>query len=490
MKCCGCGAEISGTVKFCPECGCSQTDAEQLRQVCLTDAAECEQAISSGQGSRSCIRERFDQRLPQWKQAAESGMREAQWLLARCYDEGFGVEHSEIYALNWHLKAAEQGYPAAQNHVGMCYQNGNGVPQDEAEALQWYRKAAEQDYAVAQANLAWCYDTGSGVASDETEAVAWYRRAAEQDDSASEYNLGVHYEWGSGVEQDKNEAIKWYRIAAEHGYEKAAEQLERLTAEIQTEQQQHQQKIKDAEVRFRRECREVLIATLPEIDENDALKTLAESLDIPFQTAKQLFELEKEKFDQDGKLRPAVNVELKFRIACKNAIADGQVTVEEKKELKKLAESLKLSSAKVKQIFADEKRNFQVGQKVRPTRAVEMQFRKACKKVLADGRVTPGEESELKRVAGLLRISSEVMKQILADEVRIFKTGQKPSVSTRVEMQFRKACKKVLADGKVTPEEETQLKSLAEFLKISREDLKRIFADEAQRLQKTTGSKR
>jgi len=225
MKCCRCEAAIPDNAKFCPECGSNLADVDSLREHCLADANECEKSISQGQGSRPFIRKNVFSRLSQWRQAAELGVREAQWLLGRCYDEGLGLERSDIHAIGWHLRAAEQGYPAAQNHVGSCYQSGNGVPQDEAEAVEWYRKAAEQGYAVAQANLGWCYDAGCGVAVDEAQALKWHRKAALQDDETGQYNLGVHYEWGSAVEEDKKEAAKWYRRAAAHGYERAGEAL-------------------------------------------------------------------------------------------------------------------------------------------------------------------------------------------------------------------------------------------------------------------------
>ena len=42
-----------------------------------------------------------------------------------------------------------------------------------------------------------------------------------------------------------------------------------------------------------------------------------------------------------------------------------------------------------------------------------------------------------------------------------------------------------LDDGKVTSEEEKQLKSLAKFLKIQKETMKRIFGHEARLYKKT-----
>jgi len=485
MECRKCRTEVADSARFCPQCGCSQADTEALQQRCLADVRQCERGVSAGQGSRSYIRRSFDNRLAEWTRAAEVGVREAQWLLARCYDEGFGVERNQIRAVSWHLKAAEQGYPAAQNHLGCCYQNGDGVPRDDAEAVQWYRRAAEHGYAIAQANLGWCYDTGSGVAQDEAEAAEWYRQAARQDDYTAQFNLGVHYEWGSGVEQNKQEAIKWYRKATDQGYEKAAEALERLISEVAAEQKDRQEKAKAAEERFRKACKEVLAEGTLALDDSDRLRVVADSLEVSEQLKKQLFEQEKEIFLAAQKEQPSKGAELKFRIACKNAINDGKVTLDEKDELRRLGKSLSMSKEVMKRLFQDERRIFKASQKVQPTRSVELRFRKACKKVLADGKVTSEEESQIKSLAKFFKMPNEVMKQIFADEVRICRQGRKRTPTGSAVLQFRKACKGALADGKVTLEEEKQLKSLAKFLKIPNETMKQIFGHEARLYEKT-----
>ena len=421
MKCCKCQAEIPDSAKFCPECGSNLADADGLRERCIIDANECERSISEGEGSRPYIRRNFDRRLSDWKQAAELGVSEAQWLLGRCYDEGFGLERNEIHAISWHLKAAEQGYPAAQNHIGSCYQYGNGVPRDEAEAVEWYCKAAEQTYAIAQSNLGWCYDTGCGVAQDETEAVRWYRKAALQNDETAQFNLGVHYEWGSGVAEDKVEASEWYRKAAEQGYEKAGEALKRLTDEMAQAERDWAEKTAEAELQFRTACKEALADGKLTVDEKHEFKTLAESLKMSTETVKKLFDEEKKIFLRNRKEQLAREAELKFRIACKNALGNGKVSIDEKHGLKTLAKSLKMSNEAMKQILEDEVKIFQASQKVAPTQNVELQFRRACKKVLADGKVTPDEERQLKSLAKFFKMSNETMKQILKDEVKIFR---------------------------------------------------------------------
>ncbi|MHC4328259.1 MAG: GA-like domain-containing protein [Planctomycetota bacterium] len=484
MECDKCNAAIPDSARFCPECGLSLADVEALRERCVRDTNECEESVSRGEGSRPFIRKNVFNRLSEWRQAAELGVREAQWLLGRCYDEGLGVEISEIHAVGWHLRAAEQGYPAAQNHIGSCYQNGNGVPQDETEAVEWYRKAAEQGYAIAQANLGWCYDAGCGVAVDEAEALKWHRKAALQDDETGQYNLGVHYEWGSAVPEDKEEAAKWYRRAAAKGYERAGEALKRLADELAEAESDGPVEAAEAEQQFRTACKDVLADGKVTIDEKRELNTLAESLKMSQETVKRLFDEEKETFQRDMKIQRARDAELKFRIACKNALASGKVTVDEKQELKTLGKSLKMPGEIAKQIFEDEKRTFQAGQNVAPTRNVELQFRRACKKALADGRVTMAEERQLKNLAKYFKISNRVMKEILKDEVKIFQQNRKAEPTKAVELQFRQACKKALADGKVTPNEERELKSLAKFFNMSTAIMKRILADEVKIFRK------
>ncbi len=75
----------------------------------------------------------------------------------------------------------------------------------------------------------------------------------------------------------------------------------------------------------------------------------------------------------------------------------------------------------MKEILKDEVKIFQQNRKAGPTKAVELQFRRACKKALADGKVTPDEERELKSLAKFFKIPTVIMKQILADEVKIFR---------------------------------------------------------------------
>jgi TPR repeat protein len=186
--------------------------------------------------------------------AAEQGSAEAQYKLAKMYEDGDGVAKDAVKAVEWYRKAADQGNEKAQIFLGLMYHRGEGVTKDVAMAeewyrkaagqgdarsqffiglvydnaaknvtkdavmaVEWYRKAAEQGYAEAQNLLGLAYSLGEGVAKDTAKAVEWYRKAAEQSDAEAQYRLGLAYSLGEGVIEDDVVAVEWYRKSAEQG---------------------------------------------------------------------------------------------------------------------------------------------------------------------------------------------------------------------------------------------------------------------------------
>lgn len=193
---------------------------------------------------------------------AEKGMRIAAFLVARCYEEGFGVDRDLTAAIRWYRQAAKQGSLAAQNNLAWIYHQGfEGVAQDAVEAAKWYRLAAEQESipaqcalaglllakndtpaataeavswyrraaangsALAQCNLGLLLMTGRGVPRDPAQAITHFREAADKGDPLAQFNLGYVYMTGKGVVQDDTEAVTWYRKAAEKGFAAAQRNL-------------------------------------------------------------------------------------------------------------------------------------------------------------------------------------------------------------------------------------------------------------------------
>lgn len=111
--------------------------------------------------------------------AAREGNAEAQYCLAVCYQEGFGVKEKDFCeaAILLHL-AAQQGHAGAQVLLGVCYKTGKGVPVNHNMAAGLFEAAAKKGKTVAMCNLAMCYKTGKGVEKDEAKCRELFEKAA------------------------------------------------------------------------------------------------------------------------------------------------------------------------------------------------------------------------------------------------------------------------------------------------------------------------
>ena len=192
---------------------------------------------------------------------ARDGDPEAQYLLASCYKDGYGVAANDTLALYWGRKSAQQNHPAGLYFLAYCYETakgvsrntgnseqlyklafdvalplanrgdassqfvvgkifdyGNGgVKQNQETAVRWYTRAADQGYAGAQFNLGSCFELGEGVNQDKQQAAYWYRQAANQGDTDAQYTLGLCYATGEGVPKSASTAINWFIKAARQG---------------------------------------------------------------------------------------------------------------------------------------------------------------------------------------------------------------------------------------------------------------------------------
>ncbi|KAF9160034.1 hypothetical protein DFQ26_005934 [Actinomortierella ambigua] len=152
-----------------------------------------------------------------YHKAARCGSATAQLTLGEMYEQGQGVEASEMEAVNWYRKAAVHGVVKAQVKMGEMYEEGRGVQQDDAEAFRWFRMAAEDGQADAQVKVATWFSLGRSVEQSDTEAAKWFIKAAEQGNAEAQFHLGCMYDQGQEVKQSDIEAAKWFTKAAEQG---------------------------------------------------------------------------------------------------------------------------------------------------------------------------------------------------------------------------------------------------------------------------------
>ncbi|MCD4674875.1 MAG: PEGA domain-containing protein [Desulfobacula sp.] len=156
-------------------------ERSKLEQECQIDIGECIKALNYSQGTKSYIESVYEKRLEIWVKTANLEIPEGQYMLARCYNEGFGMNKNSSEAIKLYLKAADQGLALAKYNLGYMYFEGQGVSQNYVKAIHWYKKAADQGLAPAQFNLGVMYDNGQGVRKNINLAKKFYKKAAEQD---------------------------------------------------------------------------------------------------------------------------------------------------------------------------------------------------------------------------------------------------------------------------------------------------------------------
>ena len=183
---------------------------------------------------------------------------EEQFLLARKYSTGEGVEKNAATAFALMQSAASQKHPEAISGLGYYYLNGVGVEMDEEKALECFRRGAELGHSRSQLNLgmtllnrkfdpesiseglAWVEKAAqsgldfalmaagrihfSGLFNspvDLPKAFQYYSKAAMQDNPDAQALVGWMHEQGAGTPKNPDQSAEWYR--------KAAEQKSRLT---------------------------------------------------------------------------------------------------------------------------------------------------------------------------------------------------------------------------------------------------------------------
>lgn len=191
----------------------------------------------------------------------------AQFMLGKCYEHGYGITKSYPRAIRWYeiaernisndlinnpdpvgeaasksldkaiegrnidealddifyehitpelidciTEAAESGDVDSQEYLMDLYAlGGSGIESDDEESAYWAKKAAKNGNAKAMYKLGHMYYYGSGMKYDCKKALYWLEKSAAQGEESSAYQLGKHYK----SQNQYKEAAKWYREYAE-----------------------------------------------------------------------------------------------------------------------------------------------------------------------------------------------------------------------------------------------------------------------------------
>lgn len=160
---------------------------------------------------------------------------DAYFDLGLLYKLGRGLEQSDEKAFFWFLKAAERGDAEAEFQVGLCYESGRGPEErDYIKALEYYTRAGEQGQLDAMFNAAVYFEQGTASGEPDGErAIEWYKRAALMGDPGAQTTLGVYHQLGRLVPADMDESKRYLSSAAQQQYAPAAQNLARITGDIE-----------------------------------------------------------------------------------------------------------------------------------------------------------------------------------------------------------------------------------------------------------------
>ncbi|CAK9199756.1 unnamed protein product [Sphagnum troendelagicum] len=124
-----------------------------------------------------------------YKQAADLGCPAGQCNLGLAYMLADSSDLAE--AVKWFQLAAEAGHARAQYSLALCLHQGWGVDRNMSKAGQWYLKAAKGGSSRAMYNLALCYRSGEGTVQNYREARHWMKCAAMAGHRKAQFEHGL-----------------------------------------------------------------------------------------------------------------------------------------------------------------------------------------------------------------------------------------------------------------------------------------------------------
>lgn len=153
----------------------------------------------------------------------------AQYMLAWCYENGYGITKSYPQASKWYKKvrisASSDVYKVFEKKLHKEIEAALDKPEERIspEIVHCVREAAEGGDLESQKYLMQLYQFGNGdIESDDEEYAYWAERAAENGDAQAMYKIGNMYYYGKGVSQSYKKALYWLHKAATQGEDDAA----------------------------------------------------------------------------------------------------------------------------------------------------------------------------------------------------------------------------------------------------------------------------
>ena len=155
---------------------------------------------------------------------------DAQYMLAQCYENGYGITKSYKQACKWYEKAYINAnndiYEALEEKINEELDAVLDKPDNSeitSELFDCITEAAECGDIDSQKYLMELYQFGSGCIEANDEKVAyWAERAAENGDRDAMYEIGNMYLYGKGDNRNPEKSFYWLEKSAELGNHNSA----------------------------------------------------------------------------------------------------------------------------------------------------------------------------------------------------------------------------------------------------------------------------
>lgn len=167
---------------------------------------------------------------------------DAQFMLAACYENGYGMQKNYPRAIKWYIAAVNNityDLMHCPDPVGdTAYKALKNAAEDRdmdktldeilfgkitPELIDCVTESAENGDVDSQIYLMNLYNLGAGGVEEDLEKYAyWAKRAAENGNAEAMDKLGNMYYYGNGVEQDHETALYWLKKAVKQGSRSSA----------------------------------------------------------------------------------------------------------------------------------------------------------------------------------------------------------------------------------------------------------------------------
>ena len=161
---------------------------------------------------------RFDNAYASFSKGARFGSVTAQYYLAYCQAEGYGVEKDDRKAFSLYRRVAERGLPIAQARIAYILYKGIGTNKDKAKANYWMNKATNYSYIDSYTTyvLGLCYEEGLGRERDMEKAMECFQKSCSKNVDEAFIHTAMLFAEGILIKQDFQQALSIINNAIEN----------------------------------------------------------------------------------------------------------------------------------------------------------------------------------------------------------------------------------------------------------------------------------